>query len=101
MNTMKTILLTLGLLVAFCLTSCDGCRENGIFESSCDCECAVRTEDNSSSAIINLIEVEGSCDDITQSDLPPAWQHIEDLQGTISCREGRNANGENYKPYSD
>lgn len=73
---MKKALFLLGAVATMGFVACN---------TISDCDCTVGFEGNTE--VVEVLEYEGTCDEIAAEALPAEWQDIEELGGTFSCVE--------------
>jgi hypothetical protein len=74
---MKKALFVLGALATMGFVACN---------TVSDCDCTVGFE-GVAGVTVEVLEFEGTCEEITAEALPAEWQDIEELGGTFSCVE--------------
>lgn len=73
---MKKALFLLGAVAAMGFVACN---------PTSDCDCTVGFD--GTTEIVEVLEFEGECSEVTADLLPEAWRDIESLGGTFSCVE--------------
>lgn len=73
---MKKALFLLGAVATMGFVACN---------TISDCDCTVGFE--GITTVVEVLEYEGTCDEIAAEALPAEWQDIEELGGTFSCVE--------------
>ncbi|MEE0947385.1 MAG: hypothetical protein U0L53_01550 [Bacteroidales bacterium] len=74
---MKKALFLLGAVATMGFVACN---------TISDCDCTVGFE-GIPGVVVEVLEYEGTCDEIAADALPAEWQDIEELGGTFSCVE--------------
>ena len=86
--------LTLTAIFAILFASCDNTISGsgthssggGFGNTTSDCECTVEFE-GIAGVVVEVLDFEGECSEISAENLPAEWQDIEELGGTFSCTE--------------
>ena len=73
---MKKALFLLGAVAAMGFVACN---------STSDCDCTIG--DGLTSNVVEVLEFEGECSEVTADLFPEEWKDIEELGGTFSCVE--------------
>ena len=72
---MKKALFLLGAVAAMGFVACN---------STSDCDCTISMGDI---PVIEVLEFDGECSEVTADLFPEEWKDIEELGGTFSCVE--------------
>ncbi len=74
---MKKALFLLGVAAAFGFAACNG---------TSDCDCSVGFE-GVEPVVVEVLESEVACEEVTADQLPTEWVDIEAIGGTFTCVE--------------